>query len=446
MCEAAVDKANQQALERAIADHRAGRIDAAESAYRLVIANSPENSNAWHFLGLLLFQRHQLQPALDAMTQALSLAPGHAGIHANLGNMLLDLGQHEEAAQALERAITLDPCAVPPLIALSSLRKAQGRLVEAEAILYAALEQDADSAAVHHGMGNVQALFGRGERAVEHYRRALALDPQMVHLRKLMATELSRLGRPAEAALEYEAYLALYPDDPSARYLLAACRGGDADTTPRRADEDYVRHTFDGFAPAFDRILAGLGYRAPQLVAAALEQCLGEPRALLTALDVGCGTGLLGVLIRPWCLNLTGVDLSPGMLTQARAREVYQTLVEAELTAYLRATAPAALDVITCADTLCYFGTLDEVFAAAAPALRPGGWWIFTTEHAGAGSTAAGFELQAHGRYRHERDYVDRALESAGFDEVRIAEAALRLNHGEPVPGLIVAARVREAA
>lgn len=446
MCEAVVEKADRQSLECAIADHRAGRIEAAEAAYRMFIASSPDNADAWHFLGLLLFQRRQLQPALDAMTQALSLAPANPGIHANLGNMLLDLGQHEQAAQALERAIMLDPSAVPPLIALASLRKAQGQLAEAEAILYAALEQDADSAAAHHGMGNVQVLFGRRERAVEHYRRALDLDPQMVHLRKLMAMELSRLDRPAEAALEYEAYLAVHPDDPGARYLLAACRSGDLEAVPLRADEDYVRHTFDGFAPEFDRILAGLGYRAPQLVAAALEQCLGEPRALLTALDVGCGTGLLGVLIRPWCRSLTGVDLSPGMLSQARARAIYHSLIEAELTAYLRASAPAALDVITCADTLCYFGTLDEVFAAAAPALRPGGWWIFTTEHAGVGSTAGGFELQAHGRYRHERTYVDRALESAGFAEVRIAEAALRLNHGEPVPGLIVAARVREAA
>lgn len=432
-------------LARAVSDHRAGRLAEAEASYRQVLLKTPDNADSWNFLGLLLFQRRQLQPALDAMTQALSLAPERADFHANLGNMLLDIGRPEEAACALERAITLDPSAVPPLIALSALRKAQGRLVEAEAILYAALEQDANSAAVHHGMGNLQVLLGRCERALDHYRRALSLDPKLVHVRKLMAKELSRLDRRSEAALEYEAYLKVCPDDPGARYLLAACRGGDAETTPQRADDDYVRHTFDGFAPDFDRILATLEYRAPQLVAAALGQCLGQPQGQLTTVDLGCGTGLLGPLIRPWCSSLTGVDLSPGMLAQARLRNVYETLVEAELTAYLRSCRPAGLDLITCADTLCYFGALDEVFAASAAALQPAGWLIFTAEHAEAGSTAGGFELQVHGRYRHERRYVDQALEFAGFAEVHIAHDPLRLNYGEPVPGLIVAARMSRA-
>lgn len=441
--ESFVETACLQRLEGAIADHRAGRIEAAEAAYRLFLATSPESADAWNFLGLLLFQRGQHQAALDTMAQALSLAPEHAGVHANVGNILLHLGQHADAEVALERAVTLDPSAVEPLVALATVRKARGNLLQAEAVLRAALDVDPNHAPAHHGMANVQLARGRSERGMAHYRRALAIDPRMIHVRKLLARHLSDLGRGEEAAQEYEAYLAVHPDDPGARYLLAAYRG---DRAPSRANDDYVRSTFDAFAEDFDEILDRLDYRAPQLVAAAMQQCLASPAGTLDVLDAGCGTGLLAPLIQAWCRTLVGVDLSPGMLTRARARNAYDSLVEAELTAYLGSCAPASWDLITCADTLCYFGPLDAVFTAAATALRPGGWLIFTVEQAIDADAAMECSLQVHGRYVHGRQYVDRGLMGAGFEEVRIASEPLRLNLGKPVPGLIVAARTRAAA
>ena len=54
--------------------------------------------------------------------------------------------------------------------------------------------------------------------------------------------------------------------------------------------------------------------------------------------------------------------------------------------------------MIVSADTLVYFGALDEVIAAAAGALRPGGLLIFTLEH-GDGASAPDYHLETHGRY-----------------------------------------------
>jgi predicted TPR repeat methyltransferase len=155
-------------------------------------------------------------------------------------------------------------------------------------------------------------------------------------------------------------------------------------------------------------------------------------------LDAGCGTGLCGPLIAPYARRLTGVDLSARMLDQARARNVYDELVKGELTAFL-CGARAEYDVIVSADTLCYFGPLHDVTAAAAAALRPGGQVVFTVEELIAGGAESGYSLSARGRYQHAHQYVERVLAAAHLRSA-IASAELRLESGEPVPGLVVRA------
>jgi predicted TPR repeat methyltransferase len=108
------------------------------------------------------------------------------------------------------------------------------------------------------------------------------------------------------------------------------------------------------------------------------------------------------------------------------------------LTAYLRAQRDA-FDVIVSADTLVYFGALDDVIAAAAGALRPAGLLIFTLEH-GTAADAPDFHLETHGRYTHSRASVERLLAADGF-EIDIGTAELRMESGVPVAGLVVRAR-----
>jgi predicted TPR repeat methyltransferase len=59
----------------------------------------------------------------------------------------------------------------------------------------------------------------------------------------------------------------------------------------------------------------------------------------LDVLDAGCGTGLCGAIVAPYARRLVGVDLSEGMLVHATSKNVYDSLIKAELTEYLRGTA-----------------------------------------------------------------------------------------------------------
>ncbi len=213
-------------------------------------------------------------------------------------------------------------------------------------------------------------------------------------------------------------------------HLLAACAGQEV---PTRASDDCVRGTFDGFAASFDEVLERLKYRAPALVGDAVARWVGAPAAALDVLDAGAGTGLCCPHLRGYARRLTGVDLSQPMLDKARDRGGYDALEAAELTAYMQAH-PGASDLVVSADTLCYFGDLWGVVAAAAATTRPGGHLIFTVEHAVA-EPAQGFQINPHGRYSHTEPYLRDTL------SLSVDKAHLRLEGGRPVEGFLVAAR-----
>jgi predicted TPR repeat methyltransferase len=201
----------------------------------------------------------------------------------------------------------------------------------------------------------------------------------------------------------------------------------------------YVRALFDGYAAAFDTALTEkLGYRAPELLLRAVEAVHGKPMRFGTALDLGCGTGLAGAAFRPFCDWLAGVDLSPGMLMQARAKGLYDRLSEDDVMRYLagEAAAKATYHVIVAADVLMYFNDLEAVLGAVARVLAPDGIFAFSVEtHGGHGAI-----LRETLRYAHGADHVRETLEAAGLKCRSLESAATRSEKGQPVPGLIVVA------
>ena len=213
-------------------------------------------------------------------------------------------------------------------------------------------------------------------------------------------------------------------------YLEAAETGGPA---PQRAAEAYVTALFDVYAPSFDDSLRGLlAYRAPERLVEAVQTALGGRRGL-DVLDLGCGTGLAGPLLRPLARHLEGVDLSPGMLDKARERGVYDALWAGEITSTLAAST-ASYHLLIAVDVLVYFGTLEPLFACVTPRLAPGGLFAFTVEK----GSAPGYQLQPTARYAHGLDYVRACARAAGLRAVVEREAPLRRQSGQPVLGHVV--------
>jgi predicted TPR repeat methyltransferase len=425
-----------QALEMAVQFHRQGWLEPAEEFYRAVLKLEPEEPNALHYLGVLLHQTGNSEAAVDLVSAAIERRPDWADAHNNLGNVLKELNRLDEAAAAYARAAELAPDNPAILNNLGVVLKALDRGYEAEAALRKATAIAPQHAEAWFNLGNLLLRTGRVEEAADAIQTAVKLRPGRRGAWNRLVQILGRLGRKEEARRVFDEWQAFKPDDDSARHLRAAILGEVG--APARAGDAYVRDVFAGFAEEFDVRLASLKYRAPELVAGAVDRHLSADREGLAVLDAGVGTGLCGPLLKPRATRLVGVDLSKEMLALAAKRGVYDLLDEAELTAWLTTTAES-FDLAVCADTLCYFGVLDEVLRGFARVLQPSGLLAFTVEKSKHGETGP-FHLQYNGRYSHTERYVRDAVGSAGLHLREIGPETLRLELGEPVAGLLVVA------
>jgi predicted TPR repeat methyltransferase len=418
--------------------HRDGELKDADTLYRRILAAAPDYADAVHFYGVMLHHRDRSDEAIAMIERSIALDPTPNRFN-NLGNALVERGRLDEAIDAYRRSLDLDSTNADAYNNLGSLQKAQGRLEEAEAAYLRALEISPEHINALTNLGNLRSDQGRYNESVGLYWKAISLNPANDRSRYRLGYAYYAVKQFDAAAEAFRLWLEAEPGNPIPQHMMAALTGSNI---PARASDAYIEQTFDGFAASFDAKLEMLSYRAPQLIAAAVGRVAGTPAADRVILDAGCGTGLCGPLLAPYANHLTGVDLSARMLDAARLRGAYHELFKGELTSFIDGR-PTSADIIASADTLCYFGTLDKVFAAAARALRDDGCLIFSVEAATPEEAPDGFRINPHGRYSHTQHYVERAVSEAGLAIVSVDAEVLRSENHLPVNGFVVTARRR---
>ena len=184
-----------------------------------------------------------------------------------------------------------------------------GKLSEAAGLFRRAISADRHYASAHQGLGQVLAAAGKLAEARDAFAQA----------EQTARTEPAPAARAPASIAELEAHLTPDPSQVQVHFAMAAMMNI---FPPSRPPTDSIAGLFDRYAPHFDAHLVGkLEYHAPELMAAALERVWdGKP---VDILDLGCGTGLCGVLLRKMAATLAGVDLSPAMIDKARERGVY---------------------------------------------------------------------------------------------------------------------------
>lgn len=274
--------------------------------------------------------------------------------------------------------------------------------------------------------------------AAELMAQALDMAPDWAAGWDLLGTYHERAGQVAAAISSWRRLEALDDDGVfGAQLKLAAYDAGPAgDGTA----VSYVEALFDQYAPQFEQSLLGkLGYRVPEILDRMVEEEMARLGVALfdKALDLGCGTGLMGEKLRAKVGFLEGIDISAAMIAETARKGIYDSLQKAELVAALNARRADA-DLMTAADVLIYCGALPPVLAALVPALKGGGLVAFSLE-AHDGDEAV--FLRPSLRYAHGVDATRDALVVAGLDILRFETAILRFDRGAPVTGILVVAR-----
>jgi predicted TPR repeat methyltransferase len=384
-----------------------------------------------HFLdGLAHIQAQALPEAEQCFESALALMPGRPSTLTNLGATRVKLGKAGAALSVLEEATAAEPGNLQAWSYLALAHADLAQYTEALACYARALALDATTAALWLQQAQTLVRLGRSGQALVSLERALALDATLTEAWSHRGTLLRELQRLEEAAFCFDKAIALGADPEVHAYFLASVRGGAA---PQVAPRAYVEYLFNDYAAEFQQHLVGvLHYRAPALLIQRLAD-LG-PRRFRSVLDLGCGTGLCGPLIQPLADRVDGVDISQGMLDQARALGIYTALVHADVADYLH-SASRCDDLVLAADVFIYVGDLDRVFAGVARVLQPGGLFCFTVELAVEGQD---LQLLPSLRYAHSEASICRLASAHGFTVQMLLRAPLREDQQLPVDGLYV--------
>ena len=425
------------ALEQAMQAHQTGRLAEAEHLYQHLLTQAPQHPDALHLLGVLKAQQGDFDSAHELIWQAIAANPEEAMFHNNLANVCVERGRFDQAEVLYVKAIELDGGRLDAMSNLGLLLAKTGRSEDAEKLLLRVVELAPANPDWRQNLANLYYKMGRESDALQQCHDGLVIAPRSKSLRALLVMAYTTMDLKEKAEEVLRAWLKAEPGDAYARHHLAACTGKD---TPERAGDAYVTGVFDGFARSFDAKLADLSYQAPALVQAEVKRLTGAPAKTMDVLDGGCGTGLCGLLLGPFARQLTGVDLSEGMLRKAASRQIYDELIQGELVAFL-ASRPASYELVASADTLCYFGRLEAFADAALKALRSKGWLVFTVEALLGKADSQDYVLQGHGRYSHSASYVVQTMGDAGMTDVQTQPVMLRNEGGKPVDGWLVSAR-----
>lgn len=409
----------------------------------------------------------ELKNAALTLNKAQKQIPNDPRVFMLAGLMAEKSGNAKGAFEALRRSVAMAPDWGPGLLELALLLARQNQFQEAVETAEKVAAIEPKNLQVLAGVIDIAHRAGHLEMAVRHLRRGLELVPGDVALRRLLARDLSNLaqyeqalevwgalidenpqdtealmgrvqthvaaGHPTHAVQDTVALLALAPGDSVYAYYNAVAHGN----TPAHQPLELNRSLFDGMAELYDQhVVRGLRYQLPKQIADKIIALYPDKK--LNVLDLGCGTGLLGVCLGRLDGALIGVDISKGMIDQAARHNVYDRFHHTNLLDALEDTPAALYQVIAALDVFIYTGDLQKAIPNAQRILVPGGQLMFSCE--AASEDGRDLVLLPAGRYAHKRSHVEALCRAAGFDKVEVQDTVLRHENHEPVHGFVVVA------
>ena len=344
--------------------------------------------------------RRHVKAAAAHLRRAVARAPGLAAAHALLADAYRDLARPGPAAKALEKVVARRPRDAAALAALGGARLELARFGEALGSYRAAAAMAPAAKDIGYALA---ALGGAGLAATTEfgYRAPVAYVERLFDLRARR-----RLLREEDDSW----------DSTSETIAQLAPNSTDEDDDRPLAKTDLFDHAH---GLLFDDRLPKAHVKA---IASALQVNLTESSPWLDVLELGCGSGALGPLLRGVANRLHCVDASAVSLEFAASTNTYDDLERGDFATNIRNASPGSVDLVVAVDAVPYVGDLGDLLHAMARALRPGGLAVFNADVLdddvsmfASDSVRETFKLKFTGRWQHRVKYVKAQAKGKGL-------------------------------
>jgi tetratricopeptide (TPR) repeat protein len=392
------------------------------------LTETPADTTFLFQVGTCQLQLNQWTEAQATLEKVLAIYPTHLEALVNLGSCFMHQKNYAKAIHYFSTACRIDQEHLPALYNLACALMEYKRFPQARDHFLRYLEKNNDDLEARYHLGFVHLMLDEYACANTCFYQILQVNPDNISVMHNLASIALKQKEPSVALGYYQRILALAETDDIALYMHAALA---QKNPPAQAPSSYVKALFDQYAERFDaHLIQELDYQTPQLL---YQFWLKQNRSATEhyrVLDLGCGTGLMGALLKTHTSNLIGVDLSKEMLQVAEKKSLYDALHEAEIMNFLN-NCTTSYDLIVLADVLVYFGDCDALFKACKKVAQN---ILFSIES----TKEKNYILSVHGRYQHNLDYLCALCVQHGFQYKIKPNVTLRKQNNQAVLGDLV--------
>lgn len=371
-------------------------LDAAKKQFANVLALNPNAIEALFYLGVLHLEANELNEAEKAFHEVLSQDSEHVQAIVNLGVIALKREQNQSAVDYFSKALALNNDEMDARNNLAATFMHHDRFENALMHYDVLLQKEPNNIEYLYNSGVAQMALGHLNEATLFFDKIIQSQPNHApSLNNLAAIYLKLDMR--ETSRDYlERALKINPNDTISRHMLNAITG----VTKAHSTPEYAHNLFNNYSLYYDQHMQGqLKYSVPQHIFRTLHKL--NLFKLNKVLDLGCGTGLTGSVLREYCKKLIGVDIAEKMLKHAEQKNIYDKLVKMELIAYLEQD-KESYDLIIAADVLPYLGDLGILMSLISQHLKEKNYFIFTTEI----NEQTPWQLESSARFSHQPEYI----------------------------------------
>ena len=150
----------------------------AETLWRATIAKNPDCWMAYNNLGVVQFEKGNVEDAIEKYRQSLGLHSDYPEAHYNLGSALLQKGYADEAIRQCEEALKIQPNEPDAHIVLGNAFMAKRDVDRAINQYQQALTVRPEDSNAHYNLGIALQEKGETERAAREYEKARKYEPR----------------------------------------------------------------------------------------------------------------------------------------------------------------------------------------------------------------------------------------------------------------------------